>query len=131
MSEERSEPWFLTLNPYDPHPPFIPPRSYADQFDPESMPGPLFRDTDLVQQQTLSDVAFQTLAEHPDKFDGRKQQALYYAMIAQIDDQFARILQHLDETGQRDNTVIIFTSDHGESLGDHGLQFKGLSLIHI
>ena len=46
-------------------------------------------------------------------------------MIAQIDDQFARILQTLDETGQRDNTVIVFTSDHGEALGDHGLMYKG------
>ena len=46
-------------------------------------------------------------------------------MIAQIDDQFARILQALEETGQRDNTVIIFTSDHGETLGDHGLMWKG------
>ena len=46
-------------------------------------------------------------------------------MIAQIDDQFARILDVLEQTGQRENTVIIFTSDHGESLGDHGLMFKG------
>ena len=49
----------------------------------------------------------------------------FYAMIAQIDDQFARILQTLDETGQRDNAVIVFTSDHGEALGDHGLMYKG------
>ena len=55
----------------------------------------------------------------------RELQARYYAMIAQIDDQFGRILKVLDETGQRENTVIIFTSDHGESLGDHGLMYKG------
>jgi arylsulfatase A-like enzyme len=46
-------------------------------------------------------------------------------MIALIDDQLARIIQRLDETGQRENTIIIFTSDHGESLGDHGLLLKG------
>jgi arylsulfatase A-like enzyme len=46
-------------------------------------------------------------------------------MIAQIDDQFGRILKALEESGQRENTVIIFTSDHGESLGDHGLMYKG------
>ena len=46
-------------------------------------------------------------------------------MIAQINDQFGRILAALDETGQRNNTVIIFTSDHGETLGDHGLMYKG------
>jgi arylsulfatase A-like enzyme len=46
-------------------------------------------------------------------------------MIALIDDQLARIIQRLEETGQRENTIIIFTSDHGESLGDHGLLLKG------
>ena len=46
-------------------------------------------------------------------------------MINQIDDQFARILDGLERTGQRDNTIIIFTSDHGEALGDHGLLWKG------
>ena len=125
ISEERDKPWFLTLNPYDPHPPFIPPKSYADRFDIEAMPGPYFRDSDLAQQEKLTDLDFQTQAQRPEEFDGCKQQALYYAMIAQIDDQLARILKHLDETGQRQNTIIIFTSDHGESLGDHGLQFKG------
>ena len=46
-------------------------------------------------------------------------------VIAQIDDQFARILAALDASGQRDRTVILFTSDHGEALGDHGLIQKG------
>jgi arylsulfatase A-like enzyme len=46
-------------------------------------------------------------------------------MIAQIDDQLERILDCLEETRQRDNTVIILTSDHGEMLGDHGLLYKG------
>lgn len=125
ISQERDGPWFLTLNPYDPHPPFIPPKNYADQFDPATLPGPHFRPSDLNQQAALSKIDFQTLSRPPEEFDGRKQQALYYAMIALIDDQFARILQYLDQTGQRENTLVVFTSDHGESLGDHGLQYKG------
>ena len=125
ISQDRDKPWFLTLNPYDPHPPFIPPKAYADRFDADTLPGPYFRESDLAQQEKLSNIDFQTLAQRPETFDGRQQQALYYAMIAQVDEQFARILQHLDETGQRQNTIVIFTSDHGESLGDHGLQFKG------
>lgn len=125
ISERRDKPWFLTLNPYDPHPPFIPPKSYADRFDPDKMPGPHFREADLKQQEKLIEIDFQTRAQRPDEFEGKRQQALYYAMIAQIDDQFARILKHLDDSGQRENTIIVFTSDHGETLGDHGLQFKG------
>ncbi len=124
-AEHREGPWFLTLNPYDPHPPFIPPKVYADRFDPNAMPGPYFRESDLRAQGWLKAIDFQTPARHPDEFDACRQQALYYAMIAQIDDQFARLLGYLDQTRQRDNTVIVFTSDHGEMLGDHGLLYKG------
>ena len=57
--------------------------------------------------------------------DGKTLQAAYYAMIKLIDDVLGRILGTLEETGQRERTVIIFTSDHGEMLGDHGLIQKG------
>ena len=119
------QPWLLNVNIYDPHPPFIPPKVYADQFNPDTMPGPHFQASDLEQQTRLASLDFQDEIKTPAQHQASKKQALYYAMIAQIDDQFARILQCLDQTGQRDNTVIIFTSDHGESLGDHGLMFKG------
>ena len=125
IDEDRDGPWFLTINVYDPHPPFIPPRQFADRFDAAKMPGPYFRDSDIATQQRLQEVDFQTTAKHPDEFDGKTQQALYYAMIAQVDEQFGRLLMHLDDTGHRDNTAVIYTSDHGEMLGDHGLLFKG------
>lgn len=89
------------------------------------MPGPHLVDGDLAAQQRLADCDFQNKGKRFDERAGKIAQAHYYAMIAQIDDQFARILQALEETGQRDNTVIIFTSDHGETLGDHGLMWKG------
>ena len=124
-AESIDKPWMLNINPYDPHPPFIPPKKYADKFDAESMPGPYFRESDYEAQAKLGPVDFQTEAQSPEDRGAKKIQALYYAMIALIDDQLARIIQRLDETGQRENTVIIFTSDHGESLGDHGLLYKG------
>ncbi len=125
IRQRHERPWLLCVNIYDPHPPFIPPKVYADRFDPAKMPGPYFRDSDLEQQAKLKDVDFQGEALPPAGHDTHRAQANYYAMIAQIDDQFARVLDVLDETGQRENTVIIFTSDHGEALGDHGLIQKG------
>ncbi|MCA9175749.1 MAG: sulfatase-like hydrolase/transferase [Planctomycetales bacterium] len=122
---QQREPWLLSVNVYDPHPPFVPPKAYADQFDPAKMPGPHFRDTDLAHQAKLGEVDFQGEVRTPEDHDAKRQQALYYAMIAQVDTQFARILNVLEETGQADNTVVIFTSDHGEALGDHGLFEKG------
>ncbi len=125
VRQPRDKPWLLSVNVYDPHPPFIPPRSYFERFDPSQLPGPHFRDSDLAQQAKLKNIDFQGTVQTPEQRDAKTIQARYYAMIAQIDDQFARILEALDETGQRDNTAIIFTSDHGESLGDHGLCEKG------
>ena len=125
INREHDRPWLLNINPYDPHPPFVPPRSYAEQFDPAAMPGPHLAAGDRAAQERLADCDFQNSGRTFDVEDGKEAQARYYAMIAQIDDQFARILQALEDTGQRDNTVIIFTSDHGESLGDHGLMWKG------
>lgn len=125
ISKERDQPWLLNVNIYDPHPPFIPPKSYADKFKPEDMPGPYFRESDLEHQAKFANVDFQDEIRTPEEHDAKDAQAKYYAMIAQIDDQFARILECLEQTGQRENTVIIFTSDHGETLGDHGLMFKG------
>ena len=125
IRQPHTAPWLLSVNVYDPHPPFVPPRAYADRFDPAQMPGPHFRSSDLQQQQRMAAIDFQGEVRTPADHQAHLQQALYYAMIAQIDDQLARILDALDDTDQRRRTVVIFTSDHGEALGDHGLFEKG------
>jgi arylsulfatase A-like enzyme len=145
ITGNSSRPWVLTVNPFDPHPPFDPPSDYLAMFDPEAMPGPLFRESDLVTQASLAAVDFQTSPRRPTPSgdaqagpsryrgagalgldeDVKKLQAAYYAMIKLVDDELGRILAALDASGQRDNTIIVFTSDHGEMLGDHGLLLKG------
>ena len=54
----------------------------------------------------------------------RQVRATYYGMITQVDDQIGRLIAHLKETGEYDKTLIIFTCDHGEMLGDHWLWGK-------
>jgi arylsulfatase len=149
MTLERNGPWLASVNIYDPHPPFNPPQSYRDQFDPAAMPGAHFRATDLVQQEQLAGIDFQSKGRPPSELDinspivpktptpggvdeassggrdDRTLQAAYYAMIKLVDDQVGRMLEALDASGQRHNTVVIFMSDHGEMLGDHGLIQKG------
>lgn len=125
LSEERHRPWLLSINPFDPHPPYNPPWEYYRRFDPASLPGPSYRPSDLVTQARLAAVDFQSKPLPPEILAGQKIQAAYYAMIEQIDEQLGRLLEVLERTGQRERTVIIFTSDHGEMLGDHGLVFKG------
>lgn len=149
MRANRSRPWFASVNIYDPHPPFNPPAAYRDLFDPEDVKPPIFQPSDLAQQQKLAAVDFQSVARDPSELDikspilpqpparhlveadtagERDAQTLiaaYYAMIKLIDDQVGRMLAALEESGQRDNTIVIFSSDHGETLGDHGLIQKG------
>ena len=129
ISQERpaDQPWFLSVNVYDPHPPFNPPWEYYRRYDPDALPGPYFRPSDLEHQGrlTASGIDFQSESQRPEAFEGKKVQAAYYAMIEQIDEQFGRLLAALEASGQADRTIVIFTSDHGESAGDYGLTQKG------
>jgi len=149
IQQNQERPWLASVNMYDPHPPFNPPQAYRDLFDPAQVKPPLFRESDIAQQQKLAKVAFQSKGQHPDNLDinspilpqtaqpnlveaetsgerdARTLKAAYYAMIKLIDDQVGRIIEALEASEQLDNTIIIFTSDHGETLGDHGLIQKG------
>jgi len=125
IKERRNGPWLFSLNCFDPHPPFDPPQEYVDRFDVESLPGPLFRPSDLEAQARLAAINFQSKSTPPEKFNGKLHQAKYWAQIELIDENVGRMLKALEETGQRDKTMIIFTSDHGDSCGDHGLRAKG------
>ena len=125
ISQPREGPWLLSVNPYDPHPPYNPPWEYYRRFDPRALPGPHFRESDLPHQRHLAEADFQTTPRRPEEFEGQKVQAAYYAMIEQIDHELGRLLDALERAGQRENTIILFHSDHGEALGDHGLLHKG------
>jgi arylsulfatase len=126
MLEEREGPWLMSVNPFDPHPAFDPPLSYLEKMDPASIPLPLFRNSELVSQLAFAGIEHQTESPRsPYDYDAQRMVAAYYAQILLIDDQVGRMLDALENSGQRENTIIIFTSDHGEMLGDHGLVLKG------
>jgi arylsulfatase A-like enzyme len=125
INEKHDRPWLFSVNIYDPHGPFDPPQKYVDRFDIESLPEPLFRETDLAAQKQLADIYFQTKVRRPKYPDAKVKLAKYWAQIELIDENIGRILDALKKSGQRENTVVIFTSDHGEMAGDHGLNKKG------
>ena len=127
------QPWLFSLNCFDPHHPFDPPPENWARMDWSSMPLPVRREGELadkpVRQQLDAEWAhnevggFHAAAMTDD--DRRQVTAAYYAMIELIDEQVGRLLRALEETGQAANTLVIFMSDHGEMLGDHGLYYKG------
>ena len=126
MGEQRDGPWLMSVNPFDPHPPLDPPAEYLERMVLDEMPLPLFEPEELESQLDFQGIDHQTeLPISPYDYDARRMVAAYYAEIELIDAQVGRMLQALEETGQRENTLMIFTSDHGEMLGDHGLRLKG------
>ncbi len=125
VTENRTRPWLISVNVFDPHGPFDPPEEYRRRYEADELPGPHFHESDLEIQARLAEVDFPRKASPPEEFEAQDKIAAYYAMVELIDDNVGRLLDHLEETGQREETLFIFTSDHGEMLGDHGLLSKG------
>lgn len=126
----EDQPWLISVNPFDPHAPFDAPYEYFRRYNPDKLPGAHFEPDDLAHQQKLvnAGVDFQSKPKHPDDWDHKAIQASYYAMIEHLDYEFGRLLDYLDAHNLRENTIIIFMSDHGEMLCDHGLLLKGCRL---
>jgi len=120
-----NKPWFITVNTYAPHPPFQPPPEFLERMKPDEIPMPLWRDSDAANQTRFSSVDFQSKPRDPASYASRMMKAAYYAQVEFVDDAFGKVVKALEDTGQSDNTLIIFMSDHGETMGDHGLTQKG------
>lgn len=124
MSLKHDSPWLMSVNVFDPHPPYDAPKSWASRYHPESLPEPPFQDSDIETQKRLSTHVYQSQPKLPNE-GNRKRMANYYGMISLVDWNVGRLLEFLEQSGQRENTIVIFTSDHGQLLGDHGLEHKG------
>lgn len=124
---DRSEPWFCWVTFGGPHEPWDAPEPYASMYEPSSMPMPQERphepDRDKRPQGWL-DSYMERRSPVFDPGDQAAMRANYAGNVTLIDDQIGEILAVLEERGELDNTVIGFTSDHGEMNGDWGLIYK-------
>ena len=125
-------PFFLQMSFPDPHHPFTPPGKYWDMYDPDKITLPdSFHDRALPPIRAMHD-AMQAGADPRNSQDpftvteaeARSIIALTYGMISMIDDAIGRVLQRLKSLGLDQDTVVIFTSDHGDFMGDHRLMLK-------
>ena len=126
------QPFFLVANFFDPHHPFGVPQEYRDRINADDIGPPHIRDGELAEKPTRQTDYSRTSygGEAPGFQDYTPEQikeirAIYYAMVAFIDDEVGRILASLDAAGLTDDTLVLFTSDHGEMLGDHAQLMKG------
>jgi len=129
---DESSPWCLQCSFPDPHHPFTPPGKWWSRYDPADMPQPATFDDPLTDAPAhLKKIqSWEPRGDYVNMFGPSRDlvshaMAAEFGMIEMMDEGIGRILTRLDELGQRDNTVIVFTSDHGEMFGDHGLMLKG------
>ena len=136
------QPFFGWASFHDPHPPYLVPQPWSQMYDPSDMkPGTLLENEmellpehfRLTQQQNPDFSAYQETKHENHGFHthlqsdekSRRDMAIYYGMVSFMDEQIGRILDALDEQGIAENTLVVFTTDHGHFLGQHGLWHKG------
>ena len=134
LSAQGQEPWFVHLSYLAPHPPFIASAPYNTMYDPDEVPSPVRAATPeeearqhpylswYLHHQRDSGIAYDydprnnlALGER----EIRQARANYFAMMSEIDAQIGRLLDFLEASGADERTLVVFTSDHGEHLGDH------------
>ncbi|TAJ38399.1 MAG: sulfatase [Reyranella sp.] len=134
----EGRPWFLHLGYYRPHPPFIAPAPYHAMYRPEDMPKVVRAGSpaEEARQNALLGYYVNHISQASFFQDGKKLgsamsepevaqlRATYCGLMSEIDDQLGRVFDYLKQTNQWDDTLIIFTCDHGEQLGDHHLLGK-------
>jgi len=132
IKRPRKKPFFYKLSIPDPHGPDTVRAPYDTMFDPASIEVP----ATLYQREPLPDWAERARraavkADHASSWDDPKRaevcrhhRAQYFGMIKCIDDNVGRILAALEQQGTLDNTLVLFSSDHGDYMGEHGIYNK-------
>lgn len=115
-------PFFLWSSFIEPHPPFDVPEEWADLYKGKELPPVRVSETPLSKLAELK----KCVADYPDEAYLQRARELYFASISFVDYNIGKIIQALKESGEYDNTLILFTSDHGEMLGDYGTYQKML-----
>jgi arylsulfatase A-like enzyme len=128
-------PFFLWLGFYGPHHPYVPSGRFAQMYDPDLVP-PFHRAEQDIEKKPVEYLLYTRAPDH--KFRGfdkaseetfRRMKAAYYGMVSQIDWQVGLVLDELTKRGLIEDTIVVFTSDHGEFLGDHGIPAKAPFLL--
>ncbi|MFA5120584.1 alkaline phosphatase family protein [Zavarzinia sp.] len=128
LESEGERPWFVHLSWFCPHPPWVASEPYNTMFDADAVPGFIRREARVEEATQHPWLAYQMgragyRAPESDTVM-RQFKATYYGLMREVDDQLARIVAWLKEKGQYERTLIVFTSDHGEQMGDHWLLGK-------
>lgn len=125
IGRKPQKPFFLHVNFTAPHDPLLMPPEMAEMYDPAEIPLPRnFLPEHPLDHGNLRGRDELLLPSPRTAEDVRRDLAVYYAVVTNLDKQIGRILDCLEATGQADRTIVIFTSDQGLAMGSHGLRGK-------
>ena len=124
--KRNSEAFFLAVGFYRPHTPYVAPKRYFDMYPRDRIALPVLSDADRSRTPQSAYRMATVFKEQDAMSDEQRQEAIqaYWASTTFMDAQVGVVLDALDRLGLSDNTVVVFTSDHGYHLGDHGLWQK-------
>ena len=123
LERHKDEPFFIAMGFYRPHTPYVAPRKYFEMYPPSLVRLPNEPADDLLDIPAAAWVQ-RTYQELMDEMTQRRVLQAYYASISYLDAQVGRVLDAVDRLGLADNTIIVFTSDHGYHMGEHKLWQK-------
>lgn len=126
IRHRAGRPFMLWSSWIAPHPPFAPCAPYDSMYDPHDMELPVFPERPSSTLPSVHGARGRLDGAHLDEDRIRRIRALYYGQVSQVDDGVGLILSALEELGLAENTVVLFLSDHGDMLGDHGLAQKNV-----
>jgi arylsulfatase A-like enzyme len=128
IREAGDTPWCLHLSYIKPHWPYIVPAPYHDMYGPRTHLPPVRDEAERADPHPVYGAFMEERVSRAFCDDGTRTRVLtaYMGLIKQIDDQVGRLMAFLDEQGLTDETMIVFTSDHGDYLGDHWMGEKEL-----
>jgi arylsulfatase A-like enzyme len=117
-----TEPFFLRWDTFEPHPPYVLPEPYASMYDPDEIePWGSFADSGTGKPWIQTQKRHTWRIDDWSWSDWAPAVARYLGVISLLDDQLGRVLDRLDELGHRENTLVIYTADHGDMCGGHGM----------
>ncbi|MBT3374577.1 MAG: sulfatase-like hydrolase/transferase [Lentisphaerae bacterium] len=122
----QSAPFSITASINFPHSPILPTAPYYGMYPPEEITPPASISDPMTNSPYRRANGRTQMPEYADPDKIRYMISNYYGLVREIDDWVGRILEELDRLGLRENTLVIFTSDHGEMLGAHGMREKNV-----
>ena len=122
ITEQGEQPWCLHLSYIKPHWPYIAPAPYHDMFGPEDCLPPVRSE---AERSDRANPIFRGFQEHPECVSFSRDEVrrnvlpAYMGLVKQIDDHLGQLMGFLEKAGRLEDTLIVFTADHGDYLGDH------------